>query len=395
MGNRELFFDVQAQTTDHPMGLEIASAEGMWVTDTAGKKYMDLVSGLAVTNVGHRHPRVVEAIKTQCDQYLHAMPYGEFIQAPQVDLAVALRNHLPESLNSVYFVNSGTEANEAALKLAKRYTGRTRLIGFRGSYHGSTHGSLSLSGNEKKKSAFRPLLPDTDHIRLNDHDDLDRIDEHCAGVILETIQGDAGVRVPTKDFMRALRNRCTEVGTLLILDEIQCGMGRSGTFMAFEQYGIVPDILTLAKALGAGMPMGAFVANKSVMDTLRHRPMLGHITTFGGHPVSCAAALAGMKVLFDENLIAQCEKKGALFEDLLSHPAIREIRRKGMMLAVEFESFEQVHKIYHECLNRGVITFWFLSCNNSFRLAPPLTITEEEIRLACHRINDAIAVALK
>lgn len=394
MDNRELFFEVQAQTTDHPMGLEIVSAEGIWVTDTSGKKFMDLVSGLAVSNVGHRHPLVVEAIKTQCDQYLHAMPYGEFIQAPQVELAVALRDHLPAPLNCVYFVNSGTEANEAALKLAKRYTGRTKLIGFTGAYHGSTHGSLSLSGNEKKKAAFRPLLPDTDHIRLNNHDDLERIDENCAGVILETIQGDAGVRVPTVEFMRALRNRCTEVGALLILDEIQCGMGRTGTFMAFEHFDIVPDILTLAKALGAGMPMGAFVANKSVMDSLRHHPMLGHITTFGGHPVSCAAALAGLNVLFEENLISTCESKGALFEELLDHPAIVEVRRKGLMLAVEFESFEQVHKIYHECLKRGVITFWFLSCNNSFRLAPPLTITEAEIKEACQKINESIAAAL-
>lgn len=392
--NRELFLNLQAQTTAHPMGLEIASAEGLWITDVDGKRYMDLVSGLAVTNIGHRHPKVVQAIKDQCDLYLHAMPYGEYIQAPQVDLAVKMQELLPDALNTVYFVNSGTEANEAALKLAKRYTGRTKLIGFEGAYHGSTHGSLSLSGNEKKKSAFRPLLPDVDHIRLNHHEDLDRIDENTAGVILETIQADAGIRIPTNEFMYALRERCNETGALLILDEIQSGMGRTGKFLAFEHYDIIPDVLTLAKAFGAGMPMGAFVANKSVMECLSHDPMLGHITTFGGHPVCCAAALAGLEVLKDEKLIETCEAKGALFESLLSHPAIREIRRKGLMLAVEFDSFEQVHKIYHECLDRGIITFWFLSCNNSFRLAPPLNITEPEIREACQRINAGIAAVL-
>jgi len=392
--NRELFLELQAQTTDHPMGLEIASAEGLWVTDTSGKHYMDLVSGLAVTNIGHRHPKVVEAIKNQADLYLHAMPYGEYIQAPQVELAKKMRTLLPDSLNTIYYVNSGTEANEAALKLAKRYTGRTKLIGFVGAYHGSTHGSLSLSGNEKKKSAFRPLLPDVYHIRINNFDELELIDEKTAGVILETIQADAGVRIPTNEYMLALRKRCTEVGALLILDEIQTGMGRTGKLFAFEHYSITPDILTTAKAFGAGMPMGAFFASKEIMSTLRFNPMLGHITTFGGHPVCCAAALSGINAMLDEKMVENCEAKGALFAELLSHPAIIEVRRKGMLMAVEFESFEQVHKIYHECLNRGVITFWFLSCNNSFRLAPPLNITEEEIREACKRINESIETAL-
>jgi len=392
--NRELFLELQAQTTDHPMGLEIASAEGLWVNDTAGKRYMDLVSGLAVTNIGHRHPKVVEAIKNQADLYLHAMPYGEYIQAPQVELAKKMRSLLPDSLNTIYYVNSGTEANEAALKLAKRYTGRTKLIGFVGAYHGSTHGSLSLSGNEKKKSAFRPLLPDVYHIRINNFDDLQIIDEKTAGVIIETIQADAGVRIPSAAYMLALRKRCSEVGALLILDEIQTGMGRTGKLFAFEHYNITPDILTTAKAFGAGMPMGAFFSSKEIMSTLRFNPMLGHITTFGGHPVCCAAALAGINAMLDEKMVENCEAKGALFAELLSHPAIKEVRRKGMLMAVEFESFEQVHKIYHECLNRGVITFWFLSCNNSFRLAPPLNISEEEIREACKRINESIETAL-
>jgi acetylornithine/N-succinyldiaminopimelate aminotransferase len=394
MNNRQLFLELQAQTTDHPMGLEIASAEGIWVTDTDGKRYMDLVSGLAVANIGHRHPKVVEAIKKQCDLYLHAMPYGEYIQAPQVELAAKMGSLLPDSLGTIYFVNSGTEANEAALKLAKRYTGRTKLIGFSGAYHGSTHGSLSLSGNEKKKSAFRPLLPDVYHIRINHFEDLQLIDHDTAGVILETIQADAGVRIPTVEFMRALRERCTETGALLILDEIQSGMGRTGKLFAFEHYGIVPDILTVAKAFGAGMPMGAFVSSAEIMRTLRYNPMLGHITTFGGHPVCCAAALAGLNAMMDERMIDTVESKGALFQKFLSHPAIVEIRRKGLMLAVEFESFEQVHAIYHECLKRGVITFWFLSCNNSFRLAPPLNITDAEIEEACAKINESISAAL-
>ena len=388
--NRERFFALQAQTTDHPMGLEIAHAEGIWVTDTEGKRYMDLVSGLAVTNIGHRHPAVIEAIKAQCDLYLHAMPYGEYIQAPQVELAERMCSLAPEPLKNIYYVNSGTEANEAALKLAKRYTGRTQLIGFQGAYHGSTHGSLSLSGNEKKKTAFRPLLPDTDHLRINVFEDLERITHRTAGVILETIQADAGVRIPSQAYMYALRKRCDETGVLLILDEIQSGMGRTGKLFAFEHYGIVPDVVTLAKAFGAGMPMGAFMAAPEVMASLRSKPMLGHITTFGGHPVCCAAALAGLNALLDEGMMDDCEAKGALFESLLHHPAVREIRRKGLMLAVEFESFEQVHAIYHACLDRGVVTFWFLSCNNSFRLAPPLNITEEEIRDACARMREAM-----
>lgn len=389
--NRELFYNLQAQTTAHPMDLEIVRAEGLWITDAAGNEYMDLVSGLAVTNLGHRHPKVVAAIKEQCDQYLHAMPYGEFVQAPQTKLARALVARTPENLNNVYFVNSGAEAVEGALKLAKRYTGRPELLAFVGAYHGSTHGALSLSSNEAKKNHFRPLLPGVRHLRLNHPEDLALITTESAAVIIETIQGDAGVRVPHTSFMKALRKRCTDTGTLLILDEIQTGFGRTGKLFAFEHYGIDPDILVMAKALGAGMPIGAFMANSEVMKTLSFDPMLGHITTFGGHPVSCAAALAGIEVLENENLIEQCEEKGMMFEAQLLHPAIREVRRKGMMLAVEFDSFESVHRIYHNCLKRGVITFWFLSCNNSFRLAPPLTITHDEIEDACSRINAAIA----
>ncbi|MFN2424078.1 MAG: aspartate aminotransferase family protein, partial [Cryomorphaceae bacterium] len=329
MNNREAFFRLQGQTTPDPMGIEVSHAEGSYIYSTDGKAYLDLISGIAVSNVGHRHPKVVAAIKEQVDKYLHVIPYGEFIQAPQSQLALRLSEILPKGLDSSYFVNSGTEAIEASLKLAKRYTGRTKLVACEGAYHGSTHGSLSVSSNENKKFHVRPLLPEVYFMRYNRIEDLSVIDEHTAGVVVETVQGDAGVRIPDSAYIKALRKRCDETGALLILDEIQTGFGRTGTMFAFEQYGIVPDILAIAKSMAGGMAMGAFVSRSEIMSTLSHDPILGHITTFGGHPVCCAAAVANIDVLLSEGLVEGCEAKGAKLESLLAHPAIREVRRKG------------------------------------------------------------------
>jgi acetylornithine/succinyldiaminopimelate/putrescine aminotransferase len=353
-----------------------------------------MISGLAVTNIGHRHPKVLAAIYAQLDKYMHVMPYGEFVQTPQTELALKLNKMLPAGLDVSYFVNSGAEANEAALKLAKRFTGRHKMISMRGSYHGSTHGALSVSGNEVKKSAYRPLLPGVYFMRFGKIDDLQMIDEHTACVIAETIQGDAGVRQPTKAYMQALRKRCDEVGALLILDEIQTGFGRTGSLFAFEHYGIQPDILTMAKGMAGGMAMGAFVSSAEIMKSLSHDPILGHITTFGGHPVCCAAALANIEVITEPGLIESVEAKGAFLESQLSHPAIVEIRRKGLMLAVEFESAELVYQIVDKCIEMGLITFYFLSCPDSFRLAPPLNISQEDLAKACDIINEAISAVI-
>src|SRR5690606_17883420 len=314
--------------------LPIARAEGSYLYTPEGRRYLDLISGVGVSHIGHRHPKVIQAIRDQLGRHLHVMVYGEFIQSPSNLLAQKLASLLPPTLNCCYFTNSGTEANEGALKLAKRYTGRTEIVAFRNSYHGSTHGSLSVTGNETKKYAFRPLLPGVSFIEFNNADDLSRITHRTACVIMETIQGDAGVRIPDRPFMEQLRKRCDETGALLILDEIQCGMGRTGTLFAFERFGIVPDILTVAKAFGGGLPLGAFIADRKVMECLTHDPALGHITTFGGNPVSCAAALATLEVILEEKLLDHVEEKGRLFEDLLRHPAIKAIRRAGLMMAI-------------------------------------------------------------
>ncbi|GAA0894497.1 aspartate aminotransferase family protein [Fulvivirga kasyanovii] len=351
---------------------------------------MDLISGVGVSNIGHRHPQVVKAIKEQLDKHLHVMVYGEFVQSSPNELAEKLVSLLPDNLNCCYFVNSGTEANEGALKLAKRYTGRTEIISCRRSYHGSTHGSMSVSGNEVKKYAFRPLLPDVRFINFNSLADLDQITTRTAGVIIETIQGDAGVRVPSPEYMKALRAKCDETGTLLIFDEIQTGIGRTGKMFAFEHFDVAPDILTSAKALGGGLPIGTFISSYDMMQCLTHSPMLGHITTFGGNPVCCAAALATLQVIEDEKLLEQVEEKGLLFEQLLQHSRIKDIRRKGLLFAFEFETSEEVAFIVQECLKNGVICFWFLSCPNSFRIAPPINITNDEIREACKIIREAI-----
>ena len=380
------FLTYLAQTNPYPIQLEVARAEGVYLYGSDGKAYTDMISGLAVTNVGHRHPHVVKAIKEQVDRYMHVIPYGEFIQSPQTELARKLATLLPGCLSATYIVNSGAEAVEGALKLAKRYTGRRELIACLKSYHGSTHGALSVSGNEKKRTAFEPLLPGVSWITFNDVADLERITESTAAVIVETVQGDAGVRIPTPAYMQALRQRCDDTGALLILDEIQTGFGRTGTMFAFEQYDVVPDILVIAKALGGGMPLGAFIARPEVMKTLSFEPMLGHITTFGGHPVCCAAALASIEVI-EDGLLPDVEQKGRLIRELLDHPIVREIRQTGLMLAIDLPSEEITYKVVARCLERGVITFFFLSNPASFRLAPPLTITEEEIRWACGEIR--------
>jgi acetylornithine/N-succinyldiaminopimelate aminotransferase len=343
-----------------------------------------------VSQTGHRHPKVIHAIQQQLDRYLHLMVYGELIQSPQVQYAELLTKHLPASLNSVYFTNSGTEATEGAMKLAKRVTGRTDIVAFKNSYHGSTQGALSIMGDEEFKNAFRPLLPGIIHANYNDEKAIDFITEHTACVVAETIQAEVGVNAPLKSWIKSLREKCTKTGTLLILDEIQCGFGRNGTLWAFEQFDIVPDILLLGKALGGGMPLGAFIADQKLMKQLTHQPILGHITTFGGHPVCCAAGKAAMEVLLEEDLIKQVHEKEILFRTLLQHPLILSIRSRGLMMALEFESFDRCKKVIDQCIEKGVLTDWFLFAPNCLRIAPPLTITEEEIREACQIIMEVL-----
>ena len=387
---RQLFFNHVAQTSEMPMGLEIEKAEGIYLTDIYGKRYMDLISGISVSNVGHRHPKVISAIKNQVDKYMHLMVYGEYIQSPQVQLATLLTSLLPKNLNSAYFVNSGSEAIEGAMKLAKRHTGRTEIVYFNNAYHGSSQGSLSIMGNEEFKNAFRPLLPDTRQIRFNNVADLGEITERTACVVVETIQGEAGAIVPKDDFLKQLSNRCKETGTLLIADEIQSGFGRTGKLFAFEHYGFVPDIICMAKGMGGGMPIGAFVSSNEIMKSLTNNPILGHITTFGGHPVCCAASLAVLSVLLEENLMADVEVKEALFRKLLIHPKIKSINGKGLLLSLELESFELNKAIIDKCIEKGVIVDWFLFNSNSMRIAPPLIISEEEITIACNVILKSI-----
>jgi acetylornithine/N-succinyldiaminopimelate aminotransferase len=387
---RQLFLANNAQTTNFPLLLEFERAEGIYMYNAEGKAWMDLISGIGVSNLGHSNPHVINAVKQQVDKYMHLMVYGEYVQTPQVRFAEKLISILPGNLQSVYFTNSGAEAVEGALKLAKRFTGRSGVVACHNSYHGSTQGALSVMGNEEYKQAYRPLLPGIKFIKFNNADELGLINEQTACVIIETIQGEAGIRVPDAAYMQALRARCNKTGTLLILDEIQAAFGRSGKLFAFEHFGIVPDILLLAKALGGGMPVGAFIASNQIMAALKENPMLGHITTFGGHPVCCAAGLAALEVLLDEKLCEQVAQKEALIRQLLVHPAIKEIRGKGLMLAVELESFDLNKKIIDRCIENGVITDWFLHCGNAMRLAPPLIITPAEITKACEIILGAI-----
>ena len=387
---RELFLLNNAQTTDFPLLLEFERAAGVYMYDSQGRGYIDLISGIGVSNLGHSHPNVIAAIKDQLDKYMHLMVYGEYVQTPQVRFAEKLLSLLPENLQSVYFTNSGTEAVEGALKLAKRFTGRAQIIAFKNAYHGSTQGALSVMGNEEFKQAYRPLLPGISFINFNDLAGLDQITPDTAAVIVETVQGEAGVRVPDRAYMQALRQRCTDTGALLILDEIQAAFGRTGRLFAFEHFDIKPDILLLAKAMGGGMPLGAFIASHQVMDALKENPILGHITTFGGHPVCCAAGLAALEALLIENLLAKVDEKEKLFRKLLVHPSIRQIRGKGLMLAIEFDSFELNKKIIDRCIGNGVIVDWFLHCSNSMRIAPPLIITAQEIESACGVILESI-----
>lgn len=388
---RERLLRHLAPTSESPIGLQINRAEGVYMFDPKGKKYLDLIAGISVSNVGHRHPKVIQAIKDQADKHLHLMVYGEYVQSPQVKFADALAATLPCSLDSVYFVNSGSEAVEGAIKLAKKATGRSGLISFENGYHGSSNGALSLMGNEEFKHPFYPLLPETSLIRHGNFDDLLNITEDTAAVFLETIQGEAGIRVPSTNYMQALRKRCTEMGALLILDEIQCGFGRTGKMFGFEHFDIVPDILLLAKGMGGGMPIGAFIASNELMSTLSRNPILGHITTFGGHPVSCAAGAACLSVIQEEKLIESIPAKEKLFRKLLNHPEIREIRGKGLMLAVQLRDSAQLFAAIDRCIENGIVTDWFLFCDSAMRIAPPLTITEAEIAEACAIINESIS----
>lgn len=383
MTQRELFLRHVAQTSPEPLALEIVKAEGAQMWDVDGREYIDLIGGISVCNVGHRHPRVIEAIKEQVDQYLHLMVYGELVQSPQVRYAALLAHHLPPSLQTVYFTSSGTEATEGAMKLAKRSTGRSEIVAFRDSYHGSTQGALSVMGDEYWRNAYRPLLPGIWHEEYGHDGSLERITENTAMVIAEPVQAEKGVHMPRNEWMRSLRERCDSTGTLLVLDEIQTGFGRTGTLWAFEQYGIVPDILLLGKALGGGMPLGAFVASDALMRSLTREPVLGHITTFGGHPVSCAAGIAAMDALLSEGYMEDVQTKSELFESLLRHPKIKAVRRSGLLIAVEFSSFEENKKIIDACIMNGVFTDWFLFAPHCMRIAPPLMIGDEAIRKAC------------
>lgn len=381
--NRQFFLNHIAQTSQAPLLLEIESAQGSLLFTPEGKRLIDLIGGISVCNIGHSHPQVVAAVQNQAAKHMHLMVYGEVVQAPQVNYAKLLCQYLPPHLNSIYFTNSGAEASEGALKLAKRYTGRTKIIYCQNAYHGSTHGALSVMGDEYFKRNFRPLLPDVEMIKYADENELHKIDCRTAAVIFETIQAESGVTVPSLSFMQQLSNRCHEVGALLILDEIQAGMGRTGTMFAFEHYAIQPDVLLLAKAFGGGMPLGAFVAAKEIMASLTENPVLGHITTFGGHPVSCAAGEAALRVLTTENIVEKVETKGALFEQLLTHKKIKAKRRKGLLMALEFESFEQNKTIIDKAIERGVFTDWFLFAPHCLRIAPPLNIPDELIEESC------------
>jgi acetylornithine/succinyldiaminopimelate/putrescine aminotransferase len=389
--NRQLFLNNLAQTSDSPLALEITKAEGIYIYDILGKQYIDLISGISVSNTGHRHPEVIKAIKDQLDKYLHLMVYGEYIQSPQVKLASRLASLLPEKLNNCYFVNSGSEAVEGALKLAKRYTGREKIVAFVNAYHGSTHGSLSVIGREDYQKPFGPLLPGVTHTGFNSIDELNVITDKTACVIIEPVQGEAGIIPGTKEFLTALRDRCNETGALLIFDEIQTGMGRTGQMFFFEKYRIVPDILLLAKGLGGGMPIGAFISSREIMQTLTFNPVLGHITTFGGHPVSCAAALANIEVIVNEKLIESVESKSKLFIELLSKgKSISQIRSSGLMIALQLDNFAHVKRVIDRCIENGVIIDWFLFNDSSIRIAPPLTINEDQIKEACRIILEAL-----
>jgi len=397
VNQRELFLKHVAQTSPAPLALEIVNAEAALLYDAAGKEYIDLIGGISVANTGHRHPKVIEAIKKQLDAYLHIMVYGEFIESPQVQYATLLTDYLPSSLNSVYFTNSGAEAVEGAMKLAKRVTGRTQIIAFNKSYHGSTQGALSIIGDEYWRNSFRPLLPGILHFDYGSYEMIDSINDQTACVIAETVQAEAGIIAPSREWIQALRKKCTETGTLLIFDEIQTGFGRTGRLWAFEHFGIIPDILLLGKALGGGLPLGAFIAGKELMWALTDSPVLGHITTFGGHPVSCVAGMAALQALVEEKIIDTVKQKEELFKSLLKHPKIKAVRSFGLWLALEFDSFETNKKVIDACINasgpgkgpNALVTDWFLFAAQCLRISPPLIISEEQIKKACAIILQA------
>ena len=388
--NRQIFLQHIAQTSDFPYLLEISHAEGIYLYDPDGNPYVDLISGVSVSNLGHRHPEVVSAVKDQLDRYMHLMVYGEYIQSPQVKLASLLNEILPPELNCTYFVNSGSEAVEGALKLAKRYTGRFKTIAFNKAYHGSTGGALSVMGDESFKNAFRPLIPGTTFLDFNDFGGLNQIDLQTACVIVEPIQGEGGIMLPHDGFLQEIRDRCSKAGALLIFDEIQTGMGRTGSMFAFEHWETIPDILVLAKGFGGGMPLGGFISSSEIMSVFRTNPVLGHITTFGGHPVSCAAGLASLEVLLREDLIKDVPGKEKLFRDHLKHQAITEIRGMGLFLAVELASAEKVQKLISLAKDDGIVTDWFIFHDTAFRIAPPLIITPEQIKDVCGRLQQLL-----
>lgn len=379
------------QTSPSPMMVPVERADGVWFHSPGGKRWFDLISGVSVSSVGHNNPKVVEAVQRQAADYMHVMVYGEMLERPQIALARKLAGLLPGTLGNVFFVNSGAEAVEGALKLAKRYTGRSEMISFHNAYHGSTQGAMSMMSAPEYRRAYGPLLPDVSHITFNDFDDLGKITERTACVLAEPVQGEGGVRLPEEGFLDALRKRCAEVGALLVFDEIQTGLGRTGAMFAFEKYGVIPDILCLAKALGGGMPLGAFISSREIMSVLTHDPALGHITTFGGHPVCCAAGLAALEYVTDNGLTTKAETAGALYESLLTgHPAVREIRRSGLIMAVELGSSEKLFRIMDLFREEGILSDWFLFCDTAFRISPPLTVTEDEVRESCRMITHCL-----
>jgi len=387
---KEDFFKYQAQTSPHPLALEISHAKGSYIYDTQGKAHLDFVAGVSACSLGHCHPRVVNAIQEQINTYMHVMVYGEYIQQPAVQYTKLLAKHLPAPLETTYLVNSGTEAMEGALKLARRFTGRSQILAAERAYHGNTMGSLSIMGYEERKSAFRPLIPDIGFIRFNEEEDLSKITDRTAAVVLETIQGGAGFILPKNGYLKKVRQRCTEVGAMLILDEIQPGFGRTGKLFAFEHYECVPDILVLGKGMAGGMPVGAFVASQKMMQTLQDHPKLGHITTFGGNPVIAAASLATLQELTEGSLIPETLEKEALFRMHLRHPRIKEIRGKGLMLALMMENADMANELILRCSKEGLILFWLLFEPNAVRISPPLTISKEEIISGCKTVLDTL-----
>ena len=392
MTNRQIFLSHIGQTSPSPLGLEIVRAKGCSLFDINGKEYLDLIGGISVCNVGHGNRKVIQAIQAQAEDYMHVMVNGELILSPQTAYAQLLTNHLPASLNAVFFTASGSEATEGAMKMAKRYTGKTNIVAFKKSYHGSTQGSLSIIGDEYWRNAFRPLLPGIQHLNYNNFEDLEQINDDTACVIAETFQSEAGVIAPQKEWLQALQKKCAASGALLVLDEIQCGFGRNGTLWGFEQFNVIPDILLLGKALGGGMPLGAFVAGKGIMDCLTENPVLGHMNTFGGHPVCCAAGKAAMDYLLEENLISKVAAKSALFAQNIRKDSIKGIRCEGLMIAIEFNSAEENQKVIETVINNGIFTDWFLFAPQCLRIVPPLIITEAQIEKACDEINKAISL---